>query len=639
MLRWVLLAALVLGWAHAATIELGNLAEPLNVQDRAELLAGATQNLAFSDLVRSSANFRPLRDAPIDLSNHDRWMRLQFHNSLNQPGRWLLDLGVPDTSQLEAYRVAAQGSHAVLSLSPNSPFAARPVPTRMLVVPIELAGGETASFYLHYVVHGGTPLQPVLYTPERFVRRLVDTNLSNGILIGVMAALLMFAIVQYMGLRHTAYLYYALMLVFVVLFDLQIEGYNFEWLWPALGRWNQYAPGVLVMSVHLAHIAFTIKLFDLRHNTPWLYQCYLGFAGLMVTAIAIFVLFDNLLPAAVISILFIPLPLICGFRAVQNRLPAASFYLAGAVSVAVFLNVLFNLSVLGILQIPGVNLFVYPKLGYLFEAILFAAAIGQQIRLLHLRHESALQHRLAEAEQLAQAEAERSRALESAQHLQLQLAAAGHDLSQPLSSIRFALAMLRAQTGSESVTRHIDKALDYTESLLGSLIDDAKAGYVAHLGEIEIGELLRDAKERHQAAADAKGLQIRCFDTMATLHGSQRILARIVDNLLTNALRYTDKGGVLLGVRRRRAGLEIQVLDTGHGIDRARLGQIMAPFRQSGMLPAERLGHGLGLHIVHALCEESGYKLVVNSTRGRGSSFGILVPNQASRGELELGGR
>jgi signal transduction histidine kinase len=316
-----------------------------------------------------------------------------------------------------------------------------------------------------------------------------------------------------------------------------------------------------------------------------------------------------------------------GVLALRRRLPAAGYFLAGAVSIGLCMNVLFSLSVAGVAGFAEVDVFLYPKIGYLLEAILFAAALGRLVRLLHQRHEAALRHRLAEAEQLAQAELARGRALQAAHQQQLQLAAAGHDLSQPLSSIRFALAALRARTENEAAAQHIDKALDYCESMLRELITEARSSVRQSAQWLELGEVLLDAHARYQAAAEQKGLQLRVCPTSAEVLASGLILARMLDNLIGNAIRYTSRGQILLGVRRRQAGVEIQVVDTGPGMDLAQRDRLLAPFTQSGVLDNERLGYGLGLHIVHALCEQAGYRLTITSQRGRGSIFGVLIPD------------
>ncbi|WP_269533344.1 sensor histidine kinase [Chitinimonas sp. BJYL2] len=619
---WVLLACA----GMAAELRVSSLPDAAALRMHTEFYAGATSASDLDTVRASDAVFKPLSERKPDFFAPAHWLRLRVHNDTAQSGQWLLDLGLPDIQRLSVYQVGASGVRQTVALVPESNYTDRPVPRRVLAVPVVLAAGERAELYLHYRVHGDTPLQMHWLTPAQFDDKLAAWNGINGVLIGILLALLGFAVLQYLALRRSAYRYYIAMLVFVILFQLQIEGYTFAWLWPEQGRWNLFAPVVMAAMIHLTHALFSISLFRLGRTVPWLYWSYMGFALVTLAGLGVFLATDEVGPLLLLFLLFTPLPVVAGVIAWRRQLPAAGYYLVGASGLAVFMNLLFSLSVAGVGGFADVSLFVYPKLGYLLEAILFALALGKQISLLHARHEANLKHRLAEAEQLAQAEADKSRALEAAQQQSLQLAAAGHDLSQPLSSIRFALAALRAQAGNEAATQHIDKALNYTEGLLQTLIAEAKTGFAEQGHVILLEDLLVELHTRHQPAAAAKGLFLRYYPSALAVKGSALVLTRILDNLIGNAVRYTERGGVLIGVRRRPGALEIQVIDTGPGFDLALQRQLMQPFEQTGQLAAERLGHGLGLHIVQALCAQSGYTLLIRSTKGRGTTFGVLMP-------------
>jgi signal transduction histidine kinase len=384
-------------------------------------------------------------------------------------------------------------------------------------------------------------------------------------------------------------------------------------------------PIYLALGIHIAHAVFAIALFDLRRAFPRLYRAYLAYLALPLLSFFLYLLVGWVWPALLTTLVYVPLVFVAGTAFLRRGLPAAGLFLVGVTAVTLFSSVLFGLSVSGF-ALFGVSPFAYPKIGYVLESLFFAIALARQVQVLRRRLEDGLRRHLAEAEQLARAEAERHRALIAAQQQQLQLAAAGHDLSQPLTSIRFALAALCAQTGNEAATRLIDKSLDYTEGLLRTLIDDAKRDYAGRDQGIDLEDAFADAHRRHWPAAQRKALRLRYRPNGYRIAGSDVVLGRILDNFVSNAIRYTERGHILLGVRRRADGLEIQVLDSGPGFDTAKRDKLLAPFQQSGSLAAERLGHGLGLHIVHALCAQSGYRLTISAKPGRGSAFGVVIP-------------
>ena len=319
--------------------------------------------------------------------------------------------------------------------------------------------------------------------------------------------------------------------------------------------------------------------------------------------------------------------LLAGVVYMRRKSAVAAFFLAGAVGNAFFSNLLFALAIAGVDF--SVSPFVFPKIGYLWEALCFAMALARQLQFLRRKVEDGLRRHLAEAEQLARVEAEKHRALQDAQQTQLQLASTGHDLSQPLASMRLALSVLGEQSGSSAVTAHIARTLDYTESLLRDLVEEGRSAYAGRRTRLDLSELLAEAGERHRAQAEAKGLRLHVRSRPWSVEASALILGRIVDNLLANAVRYTERGTVLLAVRYRREGLEIQVRDSGPGFDQGVRDRLLQPFEQGEAPRAGRRGYGLGLYIVQALAAQSGYRLTVDSRPGVGSTFGIVIPRSS----------
>ena len=552
------------------------------------------------------------------------WLRLAVVNAGAAPGRWLLDLGVPDAEYLAVYQTGAGGVVTLANLGPDAAYAARPAPTRMLAVPVALAAGERAELFLRYRTHADTPLSLELYAPEHYSARLARADLGNGAVLGVLLALTLFALLQYLATGQAAFLAYVGVALSMMAFLLQFEGYNFGYLWPTHGAWNQQAPVYMATCIQLAHTLFAMSLFDTRRRFPRLHRIFLAYLTLLPANLILYLGAGWVWPTLAMALAYVPLVLAGGVFFLRQGRTEAGFFLAGTAVYILFNNLLFGLSVFGFG--PDGSPFLLPKIGYVCEALFFALALARQMQTLRRQVEDGLRLRLAESEQLARIEAEKHRLELAARERQLQFAAAGHDLCQPLASIRFALAALRARDGNEVATRHIDQALDYTDTLLRGLIDDARDGHAQHRQASSLDRMLAEARQRHQSAAEHKGLALRRHPTGYRAEVSELVLARILDNLIGNAIRYTARGGILIGVRRRPDGLEIQVHDTGPGFDTAQRDRLLAPFEQGDAAAAVRQGHGLGLHIVQALCAQSGYRLTVCSKPGRGSRFGIVVP-------------
>jgi signal transduction histidine kinase len=213
------------------------------------------------------------------------------------------------------------------------------------------------------------------------------------------------------------------------------------------------------------------------------------------------------------------------------------------------------------------------------------------------------------------------------------LAAAGHDLLQPLNAARLFLAALgeiKQTPQSRRLLERTDAALLAVEDLLEALLDISKldAGVVLpQRTDFAISSLLGGLESEAAAVAAARGLKLSIVPSSAIVNSDQRLLRRLVQNFLSNALRYTGSGRILVGCRRRPGALRIEVWDTGPGIPDDKLSVIFEEFRQLDAKPAgEERGMGLGLAIVERIARMLGHSVTVASRPGKGSMFAVAVP-------------
>jgi signal transduction histidine kinase/CheY-like chemotaxis protein len=263
----------------------------------------------------------------------------------------------------------------------------------------------------------------------------------------------------------------------------------------------------------------------------------------------------------------------------------------------------------------------------LFEtAILLEGKVRERTALL----EQALRDLQASNRALAEAKAEAEQANQSKTRF---LAAVSHDLLQPLNAARLFLSAL-AETDQAAKNRrlieNIEIAFESVERLLGSLLDISKldAGVMtAEVGDVPLAAVLKPLAVEFGPLAEKKGLELRFVPSSAVVRTDPHLLARILRNLLGNALRYTLEGRVLLGVRRCGGGYVIEVGDTGVGIPADKQGQIFEEFRRLGNVPDGRdRGFGLGLAIVERIARLLGHRIEVLSKVGHGSRFRLHLP-------------
>ncbi|TDF77873.1 NahK/ErcS family hybrid sensor histidine kinase/response regulator [Pseudomonas sp. H9] len=218
------------------------------------------------------------------------------------------------------------------------------------------------------------------------------------------------------------------------------------------------------------------------------------------------------------------------------------------------------------------------------------------------------------------------------------LAAASHDLLQPLNAARLLISTLRERVLAQPeqvLVERAHQALEGAEDLLTDLLDISRLDQAAIKPDLDLyrlDEVLCPLASEFQPVAEAAGLCLQVRSGERVVRTDLRLLTRILRNFLSNACRYTMHGRVLLGWRQRGSNLRIEVWDTGRGIAEDRLQSIFLEFNQLDVgRAADRKGVGLGLAIVERIASILDYQVQVRSWPGRGSVFSIDVPLSAGQ--------
>jgi signal transduction histidine kinase len=217
------------------------------------------------------------------------------------------------------------------------------------------------------------------------------------------------------------------------------------------------------------------------------------------------------------------------------------------------------------------------------------------------------------------------------------LAAVSHDLRQPLQVVQSAVHLLSRDVppSSARLIQHIEAAVRSSSALLNALLDITRieSGSIRPNRQVvSLAALISTAATEVRSDAQSKGIDLRYVPSEGAVRTDPVLLASILRNFLTNAVRYTRKGRVLLGCRRRGGFVRIEVWDTGIGIPESERENIFKAFRQVANDERDRhKGYGLGLAVVEKLAALLGHPIGVRSTPGRGSVFWIEVPSTTAR--------
>lgn len=251
------------------------------------------------------------------------------------------------------------------------------------------------------------------------------------------------------------------------------------------------------------------------------------------------------------------------------------------------------------------------------ELTRFAASLEQRVE----ERTADLDHARSEAEQ---ANLAKSRLL----------ATITHDLAQPLNAARlFGHSLARRVNGQpeQGDVEHLLGALSSAESLLSGLLDISRLGAGAMRPrpvDFALQEVLEPLLAEFTVLAAEKGLRLDHVATRAWVHGDPQLLRRVLQNFLANAVRYTERGRILLGVRRERGALRIEVWDQGPGIAAEHQQVIFEEFHR---LDRGGRGLGLGLAIAERIAQLLGSRVALRSTPGKGSVFSLTLTRAAAR--------
>lgn len=248
---------------------------------------------------------------------------------------------------------------------------------------------------------------------------------------------------------------------------------------------------------------------------------------------------------------------------------------------------------------------------------------------LHLTHRSNFELQYRNNQLINSLTRETQAALDAVDTKNRFLASAAHDLRQPVHALGLYADWLRVEPDmSREIAPKIVESTRAVNSLFDSLFDLVRldSGKVTlNVEAIDIHQLLHDLELRYRPLAEARGLQFRVRTRRGVVISDPILLQRLVGNLISNAIKYTESGGVLVASREVAGAWQLEVWDTGIGIAPAQQREIFREFYKVPLHAGTDDGFGLGLYIVKRLCTILGHPLYLNSRPGRGTVFRLVM--------------
>lgn len=586
------------------------------------------------------------------------WLRVRVHNPSNTAGVWKLTLDVPVIESAEVYLHAPDGSGAglrqLLRNTETSPFFQRPVDFRNLVANVPLEAGESGELLIGYSSKQSTKMPLTIEAPNAFHARARTEDIHNWVMFALVFGITIVSTVYLTALGFNTAAFYGAYIFVTGFFLFQTDGYAFQLIWPNWPVWNSYANAPLAMATVTSG-----SLFARSFTRAWLFhpimnRLLLASAGISIVGMMGSVIWFELAIFRTIALLFAVfaagLYLLAGLLAMRRGQVGSLFFVLGAL--AIVSSIAFGaFSYLSPGQFEQDTIADFVRYALLFEGLAFALAI--LLHIMDMRRErdealhneiSATQAKLRVSQALVEAERAHTKAVALAEQRRHRLASAAHDIQQPLASLRLAVSRLNAI--DDNTVSQVHDSFDYLDSLVSANIEASKpvrsedhrihdresihhADHSADSAEaitiqdeeFDVAIVLRNVQAMFQDEAQNKGIDFKFIASTARVRAQPLVLMRIISNLVANAVKYTDTGRVLVGVRRGKADVGIEVHDTGPGISTTDIDRLLLPYERGSTKP----GTGLGLTLVRELAAENGIDFDLMSHPGKGTKATIRL--------------
>ncbi len=580
------------------------------------------------------------------------WLTLPVINGTDAQDEWNFSIHANFMQQVALYKIRPDGTiETLLNLYEDSPFDARPVDYPQLVVPFQLEPNEAATLVLAYYSQGSSRQSMSIETPTSFTKIANISQAKSYGFYGMM--LVMFALVSaaLVVLRQAVFAAFAGYLISMFLFVSHSDGVAFQHIWSEFPRFNTMASVVAGSGVMIFGGLFAMTILQTARYHPIMHR-------VLITVIASILLIDVVLwstnPQLLKRFLVIMLSvstltyLVSGLVAARTRFREVRFYVFAWIAVFIPASLFTARNVFGF-EASFITLYDTIRIALVFEALLMGLAIFDRYNQMqqyaveeNLRQ---VQTSLSLSQRLAALEGNYALVSDNFRRQEESVKDTVHDLRQPMQALRLSLRQLiNPLSGNATDATQVDAALAYMERLVAErLVDHKLQAENEHDGlngrahddgptreappetEPGIHEVLRGIHDMFSAEAAAKGLKLRLVLAAPDTSVAGYPLMRVVANLVSNAIKYTKQGRIIIAFRRNGHGHFVEVHDTGPGLKGVEF--------EKALLRNERLdrdrdaadGSGLGLSMVKEIVETNDWTISSCASRNTGASIRVVI--------------
>lgn len=582
------------------------------------------------------------------------WLRLDMVNRTADVDEWRFFVHANFTQQIAVYRIGADDAVAtLLDLTEDTPFSARPIDNPQMVAPFDLAPGEAATLIVAYYSQGASRLSMSVETPESFAAQTRLSEAKSYAFYGMMIVMIALATVALVVLRQRVFAAYAAYLLSVLIYVAHADGAAFQYIWPNFPRFNSMASVVAGSGVIVFSGLFAITFLQTARYHPVMHRVLQAVvAGVLAIDVILWSTDPQLLKR--LLVIMISVSALCcltaGLVAAWSRFREVRFYVlawfAGLIPAILFTGRYgFGFEPTIITTYDAI------RLALLFDALMMGLAIFDRYN--HLR-QSAMEDTLAHAQRnlalsqrLASLEESYQQVTANARQREESVKDTVHDLRQPMHALRLSLRqMFSAGADKATDVGQIESALGYMERLVAERLADRPASVPAGVshgaGNLEAGQgggetgepglhgVLRGVADMFASEAADKGLALRLVLAAPDAGVPSYPLMRVAANLVSNAIKYTREGRIVVALRRHGSGHRVEVHDTGPGLNGAAFERALMRNQRLERDRAAADGSGLGLSVVKEIADANNWRLSSCAGRRTGASILIELPGASA---------
>jgi two-component system, sensor histidine kinase LadS len=644
--------------------------------DHLGLLVDPSGALCIDDILADdfAGELRPLGQRGVNLGFEPTpiWVRLVIDNLLSEGGLYYLQVNHPLLDSVTVHILEPNGVR-IHETGDRTRFDTRLVEARKFIFPLDISPGEPITVYLRIATAGSMNLSMEVLAERALFHQLTVEYSLLAIYYGALAMLIVYNLYHFWRLRDRNALYYVFFISAYALFQLALNGISFQFFWPHAPWWGNVNLPFFLCVAYFFGVLFTRSILDTAAQTPRLHQVlgwlrWLGVAGMLL---ALFAPYDWAIRFSVGLTFTLIVFIVAGVTASVRGYRPAHYYTA-AWGVSLVMMIIFGMTSFGLLPVTFFTTWA-TQFGSAWDAIILAFAISDRFYLLqeekrdvHARYSAELERSnrklntlneelesrvaagLAELrasnEQLRAEAVVRRRAelkAEAANRAKSEfLANMSHEIRTPMNAVIGFLHLLAATPlarRQRDYLRKIEGAARVLLDLINDILDLSKV----ESGRLElqreafrVDRVAESALELVSVAAGNKGLALDLEHAEAigcVAVGDPARLRQVLANLLTNAVKFTERGRVVLSARcepgpDEQVRISLAVADTGIGISREQIQRLFQPFTQADASITRRFGGtGLGLAISRKLAQQMGGDIGVESTPGQGSRFSLRL--------------